>query len=433
LDYAAALAWLTDHYNLEQGVVAREEAPDLHRMIALMDVMGDPHRTVPIVHVTGTNGKGSTARMVTALLSAAGLRVGGSASPHIQRVNERVTVDNAPLDDDDFAAAVELVARVEPLVVERIGERPTYFEVTAAAAFGWFADEGLSAAVVEVGLGGRYDATNVADGAVAAVTNVSLDHLEWIGPGIEDIAAEKAGIVKPGSLLVLGETAPELVAIFSAAPAREVWQRGVDFDCTANQLAVGGRSLSVRTPAARYDDLYLPVHGAHQGDNAALAVAAAEAFAGGPLGADVVTEALASVTLPGRFEVVGRRPLTILDGAHNAAGARAATATLMEGFVTDGPTVLVLGCNRPRDPADLLESLLESGPALVVATAADWAKAVPASEVAAVARELGAEVVTVEGVASAIERAVGEAGGTGTVLITGSLYVVGEARSHLVS
>ena len=432
MDYRAALAWLSDHYNLEQGVVAREDAPDLHRMIALMEVMGDPHRTVPFVHVTGTNGKGSTARMVTALLTTAGLRVGGSASPHIQQVNERITVDNVPLDDHDFAAAVELVASVEPLVVERLGERPTYFEVTAAAAFGWFADSGLSAAVVEVGLGGRFDATNVADGAVAAVTNVGIDHIEWIGPGIEDIAAEKAGIVKPGSLLVLGETEPELVSIFAGTPAAEVWQRGIEFDCTANELAVGGRSLSIRTPAARYDDLYLPVHGAHQGDNAAVAVAAAEAFAGTPLGADVVAEAMASVTLPGRFEIVGRHPLTIIDGAHNGDGARAVVAALLDGFGSGGPTVLVLGCNRPRHPGELLASLRDIEPSLVVATSADWAKAVPAAEVAAAARELGAEVAVVEGVAAAVERAVSVAGGSGTVLVTGSLYVVGEARTHLV-
>ena len=431
MDYPAALAWLAEHYNLEAQRVTSATAPDLARIRDLLHVMGDPQAAVPFVHVTGTNGKGSSARILTALLNSAGLSVGGCASPHLERVNERITVDGEPLSDDDFAAAVELVAVVEPFVMERVGERPSYFEAMAAAAYGWFADAGLAAAVVEVGLGGQYDATNVGDGAVAVVTNVRMDHAEWIGPSLADIATEKAGIVKPGAHLVLGETDPELAAIFVDTPAGEIWRRGTDFDCDRNLLAIGGRLLDLRTPSGTYRDVFLSLHGAHQGDNAAAALAAAEAFTGSRLADDLVAAALGSVTAPGRFEIVGRYPLAILDGAHNPDGVAAAAATLRTDFRSDGPLVLVLGCNRPRDPRELLEPFAAAEPDLVVATAADWAKAVPPDEVAAAAASVGVVAQVVPDVADAVDIAVERAGAEGTVLVSGSLYVVGEARSHL--
>jgi dihydrofolate synthase / folylpolyglutamate synthase len=433
LDYPEALAWLAEHYNLEAQRVTAATAPDLSRIADLMHVMADPQRSAPFVHVTGTNGKGSTTRMTTALLSATGLGVGGYVSPHIDRVNERITLGNEPLDDDEFALAVSLVASVEPFVVERVGSRPSYFEALVGAAYAWFADAGLDAAVVEVGVGGRFDATNVGDGQVAVVTNIGHDHVEWIGPGLTDIAREKAGIIKPGSHLVLGETDPELAAIFTAEPAETVWRRGPDFDCAASRLAVGGRALDLRTPTSSYEDAFLPLHGAHQADNAAVALAAAEAFVGAPLGDDLVRDAFASVTAPGRFEVMGRRPLTIVDGAHNADGAVAVAATLANDFSTDGPVILVVGCNAPRDPVELLEPLSAVGPSLVVCTAADWTKARPPAEVAAAAAALGLAAEPVTGVAAAVDVARRRAGADGTVLVTGSLYVVGEARRAILS
>lgn len=428
MDYPEALAWLAEHYNLEAQRVTSDTAPDLGRIADLMHVMADPQRSAPFIHVTGTNGKGSTARMTTALLMATGLGVGGYASPHVDRVNERITLGNDPLDDDDFALAVSLVASVEPLVVERFGSRPSYFEALVAAAYAWFADAGLDAAVVEVGVGGRYDATNVGDGQVAVVTNVGHDHAEWIGPHLTDIAREKAGIIKAGAHLVLGETDPELAAIFTAQPAGEVWRRGPDFDCVSSRLAVGGRSLDLRTPSTGYDQVFLPLHGGHQADNAAIALAAAEAFVGAPLDDALVRDAFASVTAPGRFEVVGRRPLTIVDGAHNADGAAAAAATLAGDFATDGPIVLVVGCNEPRKPAELLEPLSVLRPSHVIGTAADWAKARKPGEVATAATEMGLDAEAVTGVTAAVDAARAHAGPDGTVLVTGSLYVVGEAR-----
>ena len=212
---------------------------------------------------------------------------------------------------------LESLARLEPLMEDR----PTRFELLTAAALAWFADEAVDMAVVEVGLGGRWDCTNVVEADVAVLTNVSFDHTEVLGPTLEDIARDKSGIFKPGSRVVIGETDPTLVA--SARPAAaeagaaETWVRGRDFACTANRMAVGGRLLDIRTPGASYGELLLPLHGAHQGENASCALAAVEAFFGSPLADDVVEAGLAEVSVPGRLEVVGRHPLVVVDGAHN--------------------------------------------------------------------------------------------------------------------
>src|SRR5437763_2120412 len=284
MDFAGALAYLDGHLNLETATAAPAAARRLESVRRLVEVIGDPQRAYPVLHLTGTNGKGSTAAMLTSLLVARGLSVGTYTSPHLERVNERMTWNGDPISNDAFVDVIEAVALSEVL----LDERPTVFDILTAGAFRWFADVAVDAAVVEVGLGGRWDATNVADGQVAVVTNVSLDHAETIGPTLADIAGEKAGIVKPGSTLVLGETDPALVEIFRAAGAAEVWERERDFACERNRLAHGGRLLDLRTPGAFYEDVYLPVHGAHQGDNAAVALAAAEAFFGAPLASDVV-------------------------------------------------------------------------------------------------------------------------------------------------
>ena len=205
-------------------------------------------------------------------------------------------------------------------------------EIINAAAFEWFADIAVDVAVIEVGLGGRWDATNVVDGRVAVVTNVEIDHVEYLGPTKRGIAEEKAGIVKPGSILVLGETEPELVPIFTERNPERVVTRGVDFGVSANALALGGRLVDLFTPYASYADLFVPLHGAHQADNAAAALAAAECFLERPLGFDVVSDAFASVSSPGRLEVVGYNPLVVIDGTKNVAGARAVRAALDEEF-----------------------------------------------------------------------------------------------------
>lgn len=402
-------------------------APTLERIRRLMAFMGDAQRAYPVVHITGTNGKGSTARMVTALLVGMGLSVGTYTSPDLERVNERLAWNGEPIADDEFAGLIESVAALEPL----IEEAPTRFEILTAAAYRWFADIAVDVAVVEVGLGGRWDATNVADAMVAVVTNVSADHAEILGPDLADIAREKAGIVKPGSTLVLGETEPGLAQVFRAAGAAQVWERHADFAVQANRLAHGGRLVDLRTPGAGYNELYLPVHGAHQADNAAAAVTAVEAFFGRSLPTEVVESAFAGLRLPGRMEVVSRQPVVLLDGAHNPAGARAAAATLAEEFDTDSGLILVLGMLAPRDPTEMLEALGAAGARLVVAVAPPSPRAVSPVEVATATARLGVRAEVAGSVTEALDRAQAEAAGTGLVLVTGSLYLVGAARAAI--
>jgi dihydrofolate synthase / folylpolyglutamate synthase len=427
VDLAGALAYLDEHVNLETDPSARAAAKRLDRVSRLVELMGEPQRAYPVVHLTGTNGKGSTARILTSLLGAKGLSVGTYTSPHLERFNERIAWNGEPMSDAAFVEIIETVASVE----RTMDEPPTVFEILTAGAFRWFADIAVDVAVVEVGLGGRWDATNVADGQVAVVTNVSLDHAETIGPTLVDIATEKAGIVKTGSTLVLGETEPELAQIFRAGGAAAVWERDSDFACEGNRLAHGGRLLDLRTPGATYNDVYIPVHGAHQGDNAAVALAAAEAFFGAPLDEEVVEEALANVRIPGRLEIVGRHPLTVLDGAHNPAGARAAGEAIAEAFGGASGTVLLVGLLQGRDPTEMLEALGARTARLLVACPAPSPRTLPPEEVAEAGRGLGLEVEIAGSVAEALARAFAVAAPEDLVLVSGSLYVVGAARAAL--
>jgi dihydrofolate synthase/folylpolyglutamate synthase len=419
-----ALAWLEDHVDLEKAASGGLGPPTLDRMRDLSAYVGDPQHAAPVVHVTGTNGKGSTVRMVTDLLLAHGLSVGTYTSPDLERVNERLARDGEPIDDDALADVLSSVADVEAAT----GVRPTRFEALTLAAFRWFADLAVDAVVLEVGMAGRWDATNVADATVAVVTNVALDHTAVLGPTRAHIAAEKAGIVKPASTLVLGETDPDLVPLFDGAAS--TWLRGEDFDCPGNDLAVGGRVVDLRTPGAAYDEVFLSLHGAHQGDNAAAAVAAAEAFFDRPSDDAVVREVLGSVAVPGRLEVVGRSPLVVLDGAHNAAGARAAAAAL-DDLDVGGDRLLVVGMSAGRDAEELLEALDARRARLVLACAPDWPRAMVPARVAEAAGGLGVEARAATSVTAAVDEALALAGPRDLVLVTGSLWVVGPARAHL--
>src|SRR5947209_6871339 len=378
MDLAGALAYFDDHVNLETDASARAASKRLDRVGRLVELMGEPQRAYPVVHLTGTNGKGSTARMLTSLLVAKGLSVGTYTSPHLERFNERIAWNGEAISDAAFVEIIETVASIERVM----DEPPTVFEILTAAAFRWFADVAVDVAVIEVGLGGRWDATNVADGQVAVVTNVSLDHAETIGPTLADIATEKAGIVKPDCTLVLGETDPALAAIFRAGPAGQIWERDNDFACEGNVLAHGGRLLDLRSPGATYTDVFLPLHGAHQGENAAIALAAAEAFFGAPLDAEVVEEAFAAVRVPGRLEVLGRQPLVVLDGAHNPAGAAAAAEAIAEAFGGSAGRVLVVGLLQGKDPVEMLEALEARASRIVVACPAPSPRTLPPAEVA---------------------------------------------------
>jgi dihydrofolate synthase/folylpolyglutamate synthase len=432
LDFDDARAYLDAHIDLEKtsGISAGHVAGlSLDRMRLIAEVLGDPQFDYPVIHVTGTNGKGSTARMITALVAAHQLSVGTYTSPHLEHVTERISRNGEPIALDQMARVVSEIAALEEQ--QFFADRPSYFELLTATAFAWFSEEAVDAAVLEVGLLGRYDATNVANAQVAVVTNIGRDHTDGVGDWRARIAAEKAGIVKPGSHLVLGEPDPELRPLFVAENPVETWVRDEDFGVETDRLALGGHVVDLRTPFGRHEDVFLPVHGAHQADNAAVAVAAAEAFFGRALHADVVAEAFAGLRLPGRFEVLHRAPLLVLDGAHNADGAATVAATLADEFDVAGTRHWVLGMLGGRDLDEMLDALGVRPGDRVVATTPPSPRGVPAPELAKLVAEREIDVEAVPSVDHAVERAWrrAEAGEDDLAMVTGSLYTAGAART----
>jgi dihydrofolate synthase/folylpolyglutamate synthase len=416
--------------------------PSLDRMNALMDILGDPQRSYPSIHITGTNGKTSTARMIEQLLLGFELRTGRYTSPHVQSVTERISLDGAPIDPEKF---IETYRDLQPYIEMVDGSQPhrmSFFEVLTGMAYAAFADAPVDVAVVEVGMGGGWDATNVVDGSVAVVTPIALDHTDRLGSTPGEIAVEKAGIVKKDATAVLAQQPGEAAQVLlkravevDATVARE----GMEFGVAHREVAVGGQLLTLRGLGGEYEQIFLPLHGEHQAHNAAVALAAVEAFFGigstqvRPLDLDTVRGAFANVTSPGRLEIVRRGPTVVLDAAHNPAGARAAAAAVEESF---GFTHLVgvVGASADKDVKGLLEAL-EPVCAEIVVTQNSSFRAMDVDELAGIAVEVfGDDRVQVESqLDDAIEAAItlaeeqGEFAGAG-VLITGSVITVGEAR-----
>ena len=419
--------------------------PSLDRIRAFTEVLGDPQRSFAVIHLTGTNGKTSTSRMIDTLLRALDLRTGRFTSPHVERMTERISVDGAPLTDEEFVRAFNDVAPYTHLVDDSQPHPLSFFETVVGMAYAAFADAPVDVAVVEVGMGGSWDATNVADAAVAVVLPIAVDHAAYLGDTPADIALEKAGIIKPGSVAVLAQQSPEVaevllerVAEVGATVARE----GMEFGVVARVPAVGGQVVSLQGLRARYDDVFLPLYGAHQAQNAAVALAAVEAFVGGDaLDDEVVRAAFAEVTSPGRLEIVRRSPTVVLDAAHNPHGA-AATAAALEDSFSFSPLIGVVGVMTDKDHEGLLTAF-EPHLAHVVCTQNSTDRSLPAERLAATAREIFGEdrVSVAPGLANAIDQAaaLAEAGeafgdplGSGAVLVTGSVVTVGEARTLLV-
>ncbi len=415
-------------------------APTLDRMWTLVGLLGDPQDTIPTIHITGTNGKGSTVRAAVEMFTASGLTAGSYTSPHLDAVNDRICVANQPLNDTDFATALSEIAAIERLATDRSGARPSYFEILAAAAYNWFANN-AHVNVIEVGMGGRWDATNVVDSQVSVITNIGSDHLEIIGPTLADVALEKAGIISAGSTVVCGEVDPELVQVVTQVAkdgSCEILLAERDYRVEDRFAAVGGQLLDLVTPFGGYSDLFVPLHGAHQAENVVTALTAVEAFFGRSLSDEVVGEAMSALQVPGRFEVLSRSPVVVTDGAHNPLGAQAVAATMTEVFGTESlaerPQALVLGVSRPQEPFEMLTALQAQHYSKVIAANFDWPRSIPAAEIAQVALAAGIEPTTVgqaESVAAGIAQAVDAVGSDGLVLVTGSLYAVSEARAHL--
>lgn len=416
--------------------------PDLGRIRDLLDLLGSPQKSYQAVHITGTNGKTSTARMVDSLLRAFGIRVGRYTSPHLQSVTERICIDGEPIAAEAMAAAYEELEPYVELVDSRHPKRMTFFEVLTGLAFAVFADAPVDVAVVEVGLGGAWDATNTLHAPVAVVMPISLDHQKYLGDTVGEIAAEKAGIVHAGARLIVAAQPLEAAQALlrrAVEVGAEVAREGVEFGVRSREVALGGQLLSLQGLAGAYDDILLPLHGGHQAHNAACALAAVEAFFGaGPdrqLEVETVRAGFAATESPGRLEIVRRGPTVVLDAAHNPAGAAALASALAESFTFDR-LVGVLAVLGDKDVRGILEQLADTLDQLVVTTNTS-PRAMPARELAAIATEVfGPDRVAVAAtLPDAIETAIqladaGELGGGG-VIITGSVVTVGEARTLL--
>ena len=422
--------------------------PSLDRIAALCDLLGEPQRAFPVVHLTGTNGKTSTARMIDTLLRGLGLRTGRFTSPHVESMTERICIDGEQLTEDRF---VEVYREVLPYadIVDRSGGHPlSFFELITGMAFAAFADAPVDAAVIEVGMGGSWDATNVSDASVAVLTPIAVDHSRYLGDAPEVIAREKAGIIKPGAFAVIGQQQVEVAEILlerAVEVGATVAREGLEFGVTERQPAIDGQMVTIQGLGATYPEIFVPLHGAHQAHNAACALAAVEAFVGGKgldggLDVETVREALAQVTSPGRLEIVRRSPTVLLDAAHNPHGAEAAAAAVQEAFAFS-PLIGVVGVMADKDVEGLLDAF-EPVLQTIVCTQNSTPRALSAETLGEIAAGIfGPDRVVVERrLDDAIDRAVtlAEEGlgegiglGGGGVLVTGSVITAGEARTLL--
>lgn len=422
--YAEAIAYLDAH-------IGRGMHPGLERINGLLDLMGRPDQAYPIVHVAGTNGKTSTARMTTMLLVAHGLTTGTFISPHLERVEERISLNGYVATPEQFVQAISDVAAFADIYEERFQAELSYFELTAAMAFSWFADQAADAAVIEVGLGGRLDATNACSGVVAVLTEIGLDHQEYLGNTLGSIATEKLAIVDPGATLVTGPLADEVWPVVDrvvAAQGAIDLRYGRDFRVESATRAVDGWHLAVSGVHATYEDIHLPVRGRHQTVNFAVSLAAAEAMIDRELDHDAVVDAASVMSTPGRLESVASSPYVLLDGAHNVDGFTVLGHALREEYPTT-TWVLVTGAMRDKDVEAMYPKLAGMVDHVVVTQAAS-PNAIPAAELAGRMRPwIGADAEAVPDPADALERARLLAGSDGNVLVTGSLYLVGAIRA----
>ncbi len=410
--------------------------PGKHRIEALVEALDHPERRVPAIHITGSNGKTSTARITGSLLEAAGLSVGTFTSPHLQSVRERIALNGTPIDEAAFGELFDHIRPYVELVETRLGERLSYFELLTGMFYLWAAEHPVDALVVEVGLGGRWDATNVVDAPVAVITNIGLEHTDLLGTDRTTIAAEKSGIVKVNATLVTAERDPSVLKVLSQAAGDVEAQMSVlgrDFDIKENLVAFGGRYLSLASSRRTYDGLFLSLHGSHQVDNAATAVEAVTRFLPAhELEQDLIAQGLANVYLPGRLEHVPNEdgPTLLLDVAHNPDGVSALVSSLTEAFSFNGID-FVIGVLRDKDVGGMMAELSRVE-CTVTATEAKSERSVPADEVRATAENAGLTAQAIDDVAKAVEHAVGTSAPGRLVCVTGSHYVVGEARTYLM-
>ncbi len=421
-----------------------EEAPRprLAPTRQLLDVLGDPQRLYPIIHITGTNGKTSTARIIESILRAHGLRVGLFTSPHLVRFNERIMIDGEPISDGSLAANWSDIKPYVQMVDRDLatsGESPlTYFELLSALAFASFADAPVDVAVIEVGMGGEWDSTNVGDGQVAVFTPISLDHTKRLGSTVAEIARTKSGIIKPLARVVSSHQLPEARAELERAielTESTMVTEGDEFRVIDSRVVPGGQRITVQGLAAQYPDLLLPLAGRHQAQNASVAIAAVESFIGGgsqPISVDILAEGLARAVSPGRLETIGTNPTVLVDAAHNPGSAQALDDSL-DTFYSFDQITCVLGILADKDAHRIVE-LLNAHVTRFIVTTAPSDRTVDAETLAKIVTDVAGanRVETIPDLNAALDRGRQLAAETtnGAALVTGSITLVGDAMAY---
>ena len=427
---------------IEKALLARwpenRIAPTLERISALVDILGSPQLTYPTIHVGGTNGKTTTARMIDSLLFEMGLRTGRFTSPHLESYLERISINGQPIDAKELIFSFNDVSPYFDLMDSKFENPISFFEAITALAFAAFAEHPIDVGVIEVGMGGQWDATNVVDADVSVITPIGLDHMEYLGNTIAEIAATKAGIIKEQGFVVLAQQTPEAAVELlrrAAEVGADVAREGLEYSIDSRAIAVGGQLISITGLRGHYDDIFLPLHGKHQASNAAAALIAVEAFFGEQdLDIDAVRAGFANVTSPGRCEVIHRDPTIILDAAHNPHGAKAIAETMQTEFTFDDVTGIV-ALMADKDALGILQALEPIMNQIIVTTNSSE-RSMSVAELTKLANQVfGADrVFAEETLPAAIDRAVRDSvrplsDESLAILITGSVVTVGEART----
>ena len=416
--------------------------PTLERIAALVDVLGSPQLTYPTIHIGGTNGKTTTSRMIDSLLFEMGLRTGRFTSPHLESYLERITINGESINPKDLIFSYNDIAAYLDLMDSKFDHPISFFEAMTALAFAAFAEHPVDVGVIEVGMGGEWDATNVVDADVSVIMPINLDHTEYLGETLTEIAQTKSGIIKQSGFVVLAQQEPEAAKVLlkrAAEMGADVAREGVEYSVLSRSLAVGGQLLTIQGASDTYEDIFLPLHGKHQASNAAAALVAVEAFFGEQeLDIEAVRAGFANVTSPGRCEVVHREPTIILDAAHNPHGAAAIAETVQSEFTFDE----VIGVVAPMGDKDIHGILLELEQVMdsVIVTRNSSSRSTPVEKLEKIAIEIfGSDrVFSDESLEKALERAIKDtvrplSEDSVGILVTGSVVTVGEARSYLRS
>lgn len=432
--------WLENRPNMEKdnpaGLSRRALRPSLDRITTLCKYLGDPQLGLDVIHVTGTNGKTSTTRMIDSLMLTKGFTTGLLTSPHLSVLNERININTELVDDNDLENTLSLIKNLEEQSDAIQADLPSYFEIMVAAGFYEMSSHGTNVGIVEVGMGGLFDATNICESKVSVITNVALDHIAYLGDNTHDIALEKSGIIKDNTTVVIGDADEEIVSLLKHVALEKnsrAYAFGEDFQLLKNDQAVGGRLLTLQTPYGYYEDVFLPLLGEHQGVNALVALVAAESYVDDCFGDEIIREAYDKASSPGRMEIISRQPLIMLDGAHNVAGAQVLAQALSEEFIAPR-RIFVLGLTKEKNAEAMLNALGIDDEDIIIACEADSNKAMAAESIVDAGKKMGFEnISTRKSSLDAIEFAQSIALDDDHIIVTGSLYVVGEVRKFILT